>query len=112
MKSGSKSNDYNTLKSGAKSYDYNTIKSGSKSYEYNTIKSEEKSYDYDRIKSGVKSYDYNRIKEGQNPTINYIRRILTRTMGLLLEFYIAGQNSSNRSFSCKDQCVFFRKGQG
>ena len=33
---------------------------------------------------------------GQNPTLNYMRRILTRTMDMLLEFCFAGQNPTQQ----------------
>ena len=34
--------------------------------------------------------------EGQNPSLNCMRRILTRTMDLLLGFCIAGQNPTQQ----------------
>ena len=65
-----------------------------------------KSCDYNRC--GAKSYDYNKhdasqnlttiiqYDAGQNPKLNYMSRTLTRTMDLLLGYYVAGQNPTQQ----------------
>ena len=78
------------------SYDYSTFENGSKCYDYNAIKSVAKSYDYNAIKSVAKSYDYNAIDVGQNPTLNYMRRIVTCNMDMLVGLRIAGRNPTQQ----------------
>ena len=68
------------------------MESGSKSYDNNQWKVGPNPTTKIQSKVGPNHTTIIQFDAGEDPTLNYMRRILTRTMDMLLEFCIAGQN--------------------